>query len=378
MAWLPGYSKRKPLTLTGGASGAQTDFQLSIAVSYEAAMQGDFDDIRFTRADGTTLVDAWAEVIINGTSATIWVEFPITDALGVDRAHYMYYGNAGVGSAYNFDNTFTKDYGESGLIGLWHADDGSGTTVTENSGGGANNGSLVGSPTWVGADGGQWNGQDVQFSTGDSIDFPGGAVTTNLINIADNAALDVTSVTIMIWAKPDVLASGRKIITRDDASSNRIFQMYESDADGDIQMILSTVANQFGINMISTTNPFTAGSWHLIAATYDSGTGQGYLYVDGVEVGNDTDSGNMRAGAIAIKIGGCQATGGSAFDGKMDETRYYNRALSLSEITRYYKRSKYAANPPTYVFGSEESAPTEAAPTAVFYGPFFGPFRGPI
>jgi hypothetical protein len=39
---------------------------------------------------------------------------------------------------------------------------------------------------------------------------------------------------------------------------------------------------------------------------------------------------------------------------------------------------KYASGPPTYAFGSEESAPTGAAPTAVFYGPFFGPFRGPI
>lgn len=64
MAYLPGYSKYKVLTLTGGASGALTNHQLKIAVSYEAAMQGDFDDLRFTQADGTTLVDAWAEVIV--------------------------------------------------------------------------------------------------------------------------------------------------------------------------------------------------------------------------------------------------------------------------------------------------------------------------
>ena len=106
MAWLSGYSKRKPLTLTGGASGALSDFQLSIAVSYEAAMQGDFDDIRFTRADGTTLVDAWAEVIINDTSATVWVEFPSTPANTVEQTYYMYYGNGSAASDWDIGATF--------------------------------------------------------------------------------------------------------------------------------------------------------------------------------------------------------------------------------------------------------------------------------
>jgi hypothetical protein len=106
MTWLPGYSKRKELPLTGGASGAQTDFQLQIAVSYEAAMQGDFDDIRFTQADGTTLIDAWAEVIVTDTSATVWVEFPTTPANTVEQTYYMYYGYAGVGSDWDGDATF--------------------------------------------------------------------------------------------------------------------------------------------------------------------------------------------------------------------------------------------------------------------------------
>ena len=106
MAWLSGYSKRKKITLTGGASGAQTDYQLKLAVSYAAAMQGDFDDLRFTQADGTTLIDAWAEVIVTDTSATVWAEFPTTPANTVEQDYYMYYGNAGAASDWKGAQTF--------------------------------------------------------------------------------------------------------------------------------------------------------------------------------------------------------------------------------------------------------------------------------
>lgn len=119
MEYLLGYTKYKKLVLTGGTSGAQTGFQLKISVSYAAAMQGDFDDLRFTQADGITLVDAWAEVIITDTSATVWVEFPTTPANTVEQTYYMYYGNNVVSDDWDIHKTF--------LIG----DDFESTTINE-------------------------------------------------------------------------------------------------------------------------------------------------------------------------------------------------------------------------------------------------------
>lgn len=107
MAWYdPDWLHRKPLTLTGGPSGGQSDFQLAISVSYAAAMQGDFDDIRFTQADGTTQVDVWAEVIVIATSAIVLVEFPTTPANTVEQDYYMYYGNSGAASDWDGSGTF--------------------------------------------------------------------------------------------------------------------------------------------------------------------------------------------------------------------------------------------------------------------------------
>jgi len=109
--WLSGYSRRKQIILTGGSSGAQTDFQLKLAVSYAAAMQGDFDDVRFTQADGETLIDAWAEVIVADTSATVWVEFPTTPANTVEQTYYMYYGNSVAASDWDGSATFLQYHG---------------------------------------------------------------------------------------------------------------------------------------------------------------------------------------------------------------------------------------------------------------------------
>jgi hypothetical protein len=67
----------------------------------------DFDDIRFTKSDGTTLLDYWIESISGTTPnqiATIWIEF---DSIGTgDTTFYMYYGNSGAAAVSNGANTF--------------------------------------------------------------------------------------------------------------------------------------------------------------------------------------------------------------------------------------------------------------------------------
>jgi len=122
MAWLAGYSKRKAITVTGGASGAQTDFQIKLTVTYDGDMQSDFDDLRFTQADGTTLIDAWLETKTDDASATVWAEFPTTPANTVEQTYYMYYGkvvgNYWDGAAtFQFFDDFTGDLSKWNITG---------------------------------------------------------------------------------------------------------------------------------------------------------------------------------------------------------------------------------------------------------------------
>ena len=113
MAWLSGWDKRKEITLTGGASGAQTDFQLSLSVTYDSNMLSNFDDLRFTQSDGTTLIDAWLESKIDSTSAIVWVKFPTTPTNTVEQTYYMYYGKTGAINNWNGSNTFIQWHGST-------------------------------------------------------------------------------------------------------------------------------------------------------------------------------------------------------------------------------------------------------------------------
>lgn len=102
-------TRRKRIPVTGAASGAQTDFQIKMAaLAYAAAMQNDFDDLRFTQADMQTLIDAWMEDKSDGVSADVWAEFPTTPANGVTGDYWMYYGNAGAASDWDGVATFKK------------------------------------------------------------------------------------------------------------------------------------------------------------------------------------------------------------------------------------------------------------------------------
>jgi hypothetical protein len=115
--WLQGWTYRKPVTLSR-ASGAVTNYQMRLLVGETSGasgedvdcnghIQADFDDLRFTRLDGTTLLDYWIESITGSTPnqlATVWVEFDTIDTTAT--TFYMYYGNVNAPAASHGDNTF--------------------------------------------------------------------------------------------------------------------------------------------------------------------------------------------------------------------------------------------------------------------------------
>ena len=112
MGWLSGWSKRKAITLTGGADGSQVDFQLKLSIAYDSDMLSDFSDIRFTDADGTTLLDAWMESYTASTSATVWVETD-TPENTVESDIYMYYGKSDAVSDWDGAATFIAYHGSA-------------------------------------------------------------------------------------------------------------------------------------------------------------------------------------------------------------------------------------------------------------------------
>lgn len=334
MAWLAGgYSKRKALKLTGGASGALTDHQLKITVSYAAAMQGDFDDLRFTQADGTTLVDAWAEVIVADTSAVVWVEFPTTPANTVEQTYYMYYGNAGGANYWDIGTTFVLG-DDFDISSPW-------TEVDPNS-------------------------HIIQDRTTDKRLEVAGLSRNEDAYLYASRTTDST----VVYAKAKVTSANSGQVLGIVGISDTLNDMANWQNGANAYFYYSPhridLAGYSGGSRTVASINISVNTDYWIKMTLIGTTATLYVYSDSA-MQNLVGSVNRTIGDVsysyvysAMSYNSGTATGG---DFLADDIRV----------------RKYAANPPTYEFGAEESEPTgEAAPTSIFYGPFVGPLGGTL
>jgi hypothetical protein len=121
------WSKRQRVTITNTSASSVTNAQVKIIVPYDADMQSNFSDLRFTDSSGTTSLPYWVETSTASVSATLWVKVPTLPAGGTADV-FMYYGHASATSessgtsTFKFfddfeDNNITEYSGDTSLFG---------------------------------------------------------------------------------------------------------------------------------------------------------------------------------------------------------------------------------------------------------------------
>jgi hypothetical protein len=98
-------------------------------------IQDDFDDLRFTNNDGTTLQDYWIEIKDDADYAKVWVEFDSISASPTVSRFYLYYGNPGAAAVSSGVDTFIMFSDGSSVVG-WTDVTNSGAGATWTSAGG--------------------------------------------------------------------------------------------------------------------------------------------------------------------------------------------------------------------------------------------------
>ena len=142
---LDGWSARKSHVINN-TGDALSDYQVKFIVHRSdgsdsgddvyigsSGCESDYDDIRFTKSDGTTLLDYWIEES-DSSDATIWVEVD-SIAGSDDTTIYLYYGNAGASAVSSGDDTFDffDDFdGGSVDTDKWDIDSGSPSVADSN------------------------------------------------------------------------------------------------------------------------------------------------------------------------------------------------------------------------------------------------------
>ncbi len=309
------------LTLTGTAAQINingTDYTPTFTFSNNGGNIGLISD------GGTAHDSYWDNIRIRKYTVT---EPTITiAALAVDCGMRAYDGTAVIAFACDTSEASPLQVAKStaptsGLVGYWKFDEGTGLSAADSSGNN-NNGTLINGPTWTIA--GKINGG----LTFDGVD--------SYVSVPRTSSLTLNGKwTLAAWVY-------RNSATQSFVFAPRLVNQYYDDfsmpisPDGTLNVSEYYYPGYTWIGVNSVTK-LGVGQWYHVVGTYDYSANYMALYINGA-LDNYINTSLLpvyQGNPIAIGSDPYSLSG-RTLDGKLDEVRIYNRALSPSEITSLY------------------------------------------
>lgn len=287
--------------------------------SVSHTLSGDFDANATHRYIGKHTYDGGEGGYLNGFIDEVRV---YNRALSATEIWNLY--QAGGGANLNSADS-QGDALERGLSGYWKLDDGSGTSATDASTNG-NTGTLTNGPTWT-------TGQ-----IGGAVSFDG---SDDYVNTT--STIDTSLYTVCSWVYPQSNGLYQRIITTPSGNTHKWLLTF-SDTVSNSQFIFS---RNSGSEMGTGTGATSLNTWHHVCGVWDGTTSS--VYLDGVSKSNSVEVGWVYGAGSGLSIGR-RHDNNYYFQGRLDEVRVYNRALSAEEIAKLYK-STAPDNPDTSLKG---------------------------
>ena len=161
--------------------------------------------------------------------------------------------------------------------------------------------------------------------------------------MADANSLDLTTgMTLEAWVQLDTVSSWRTTILKE-KPGGLVYSLYANSSSNRPQGETVTGTGAGTAHLAGVGPPLTPGTWTHLAVTYDDA--QLRLFRNGVQVAQDASTGAIQTSTNPLRIGG-NAVWGEYIDGRIDEVRVYNRALSAAEITADMTRPVGTTGPP--------------------------------
>lgn len=98
------WAERQSITIWNSGE-TMYNYQIQITVPFAELMKDNFDDIRFTKSDGVSLLPFWFSEVQKGYQLKVWVKVPELPARA-QSSIYMYYGNSEADVAANAEAVF--------------------------------------------------------------------------------------------------------------------------------------------------------------------------------------------------------------------------------------------------------------------------------
>ena len=214
----------------------------------------------------------------------------------------------------------------TGPVAAYSFDEGAGTTFADASGN--NNSGTISGATWAAG------------RVGTALSFNG---TSALANVPDSPTLDLTTrMTLEAWVNPVTINSFRTVLLKERAGQ----LSYALYGNSDLDRPRGEIFTSAGWSNSQGTSQLPVNTWSHLAATYDGATLR--FYLNGVLAGSAPATGSIIVSANPLRIGG-NSIWGEYFNGRIDEVRIYNRALSVTEIQQDMTRpvNTVDTTPPT-------------------------------
>lgn len=320
-----GMGSYSALLRVSDGTNATSSSVMTITVTNPLPTIGLTSPVNGTSFNAPATISCAANVVANGHSITRVEFYGGSALLGQDSGapYTLLWTNVGVGS-YTLTAQVVYDSGArvtsapvsisvGGLVAAFGFDEGSGTRVGDSSGNG--NGGTITGASWSSA--GRF-GKALVFGQG------------SLVTIPDSLSLKMTGgITLEAWVKPTALnASWMNLIFKpngDPSTQNPCYVLHGSKPSSTAPSVYFTGA----ASNLDAPSPLSLNAWSHLATTYDGTMAR--LYVNGVQVASQAQSGTLITSTDALTIGG-NAFNGENWTGLIDEVRVYSRALSQVEL----------------------------------------------
>jgi len=169
--------------------------------------------------------------------------------------------------------------------------------------------------------------------------FKMSGAASSFVLVADAPSLQLTGdITIEAWINPAALTAPGRIVDKIMAgqANGYLLDILTGAAAAPVPQLRLSVGNDTVLS--PTTQPLVAGKFTHVAGVYQSGTGGTLsVYVNGARVAITTATGTAAPTSTLPLHIGSDSAGATRFNGVIDETRLYSRALAPEEIQAIYR-----------------------------------------
>lgn len=314
----------------------------NLPAGFWANVETDGADIVVTEADGVTKL-ARDLIAIDTGAETLQIRAPIDVLAATDVDVYLYYGNSGASETERQPAAY-----HSSILGFWTLDEspaGAGSTTDRT-------GNYDATPTGV--------AQNVNGVVGPCLEWDGSAADD--VNLGD---IDVQEdITVQMWVYLDTRDNAdnqgwKALLWKSPPTHSDPYFMYALSLDGDNEKcgIRLSDGGVGSFESVWSVDNLPLATWTMVTGTYDGVTMR--IYFNNSEQDNGTPfSGSLGQNDTDTYLGRPIHATYHRWDGRFDETRILDRAISAEEVETRYNNEN---DPSTfYAAGAQERNPEVA------------------